>query len=410
MGFINISKNDTTEIHAQVRLTTEDGDEIDFQGLESIKCRLQLGAADEMTIKLPAQNIDGEWRADMPIWQVGGTIKVEMGYEGNFDTLQIFEIVSTTVMYPNNTGGEMMTIRGVSDLVRAVRNNIRRSFASSDTFQTALDFFANEYNWFFSAGIGVSTSDPLPEELRTKKQGVSDADYFKRFAAALGTGFPRVEIDESLGRVLVFPSPEVGLLVFVRGVSILTQIFGNRRLHSLSMERDGGGGTSIIISGYDKEADVFVQKEFELDDFSGDPVVVFAGPVSKQELKIPDSPPDIRNTTLAIAVVEHRGHGKKERIEVITSGKFITDITAEELAKRYFQLREQLGRWATCITDGHIGIKPYITINFDGNLAAVDKGVWLPIWVEHVINAKGWLSKSRIVRVIDEPPPLKAVE
>ena len=102
-----------TEVYAQIRLSTEGLQDLDYSGFTSVKARFQLGAADEFTIELPAQTlgIEGlpEWRADMPVWQVGGTIYMEAGYDGEFHFLQVFEIVSTTIKYPSDAGGEMMT-------------------------------------------------------------------------------------------------------------------------------------------------------------------------------------------------------------------------------------------------------------------------------------------------------------
>jgi hypothetical protein len=343
----------------------------------------------------------------MPVWQVGGTIVVEIGYNNSFETIQSFEIVATTVMYPDDEAGETMTIRGVSDLVRPVRNNAARNFKSSDTFRSVIDFFANEYGWFTETSSVDGLDDPLPPDLMTKKQGVADIDYLKLISSSLRLGPPRINTSSLMLKSIAFPAPSVGQLLFTRGPSVLTQSFGNRRIHSLSMERDGGQSTSVIISGWDPTAGSFVQKEFEIDKFTGDPTVTFTGPVALKELEI--SGTDVRNSTLAIAVVEHRGQGKNERVDVISSGRYQTELSAEALASRFFELRERLGRWATSVTDGHAGIVPYTSFSLDGNLAAVDRGTWLPVWCEHMVDSNGWRTRSRIVRVVDEPPPLVAV-
>jgi phage protein D len=392
------------EVYGQVFLTTEVEAELDFSGFESIKVRIQLGAADEFTIKLPAQTIDGVWRADMPIWSVGGVIRFSVGYDGEFHFIQQFEIVSTKVAYPSGAGGEMMTILAVSDLVRAARQKRARKFSKEDTFLDVIGAICADFGWENGVQSNENTTAQIGVDLgatfMAKKQGISDLKFLKQLASYLRLGGPRV--DGLIINRLTMPEPVVGDLVFARGAADSP---GARRLHKLNMNREGGQSTRVVIIGVDPVTNEFVQKEFEVDKFSGDANIVFEGTPSVKPLQ-----GKTQTNTFTIAVVEHRGHGKKERTDVISKSEFQTDLSAEELASRYFELRERLGRYSTVVTDGHQDLRPYSSFELEGNLANVDKGTWLPVWVEHNIGASGWTARSRALRVIEEPPPIVAVD
>lgn len=392
------------EIAARVELSTESSEPIDIAGFTNIKCRLQLGAADEFTISLPAQDIEGVWRADMPIWQVGGTIRFSVGYDGRVEPVQHFEIVSTTVNYPEGATGEMMTVRAVSDLVRAARNRKARSFGANSTYLDIITEICNDYGWINDVPSNDRTSTTLSrgDDLLAKKAGDTDLTYLKNVSKRVRLGAPTLTNDLRLR----MPEPDVGPLTFTRGVS---SDENSRRLLSLNMNRDGGQSTRVVILTHDPTApenERFIEKVFEASEFGGDPDIVYEGPKSTQALDVETS-----NYNLALAVVEHRGYGKDERVDVISTSQFKTDLSAEELATIWFQFREQFGRWATATVEGNIGLSPYVSVKFDGNLASVDKSAdWLPMWVEHDISAGGWVSRMRVVRVVEEPPPLQAVE
>lgn len=375
------------EVYAQLRLTTYGGDEIDFSGLDSLKMKLQLGAADELTMSLPAQSIDGLWRNDMPIWQQGAVIVVQAGYDGEFDDMQSFEIVSSTVNYPDGAGGETMTIRGVSDLARAARNTDSRVFNAGDD-QAVLDELCSEYGWT----MGVESAQLLNPQKRLKEAGVSDLRFLKRIANDAQIGGPRL----TRGYELIMPEPTIGDLKFARGLPANGS--GWRRLHSLSMNRDGGANkTRVRITAFDPTENKFTVLEFQASEFGGDPQVTYEGSVSTKEMQSESS-----TQGLLLKVVEHRGQGEKERIDVIASGRFVDETDAEALAKRYFLLREKLSRWATAVVDGHPDLVPYTSFELDGNISNMDKGTWLPVTVDHTFDSGGWKASCRCIRVVDE--------
>ena len=375
-----------TDVYAQVRLTTEGDFDIDFSGFTSIKARLNLGAGDEFTIVMPAQTIDGAWRGDMPIWMTGASINFHAGYDGNLDLIQSFEVVSSTTNYADG-GGEVITVRGVSDLARTGRNKDPRTFNSGSDAEVLTEI-ANEYGW----NMGVTTPLFDPTE-RLKEAGKSDLDFLKRIAREARLGGPRV--DET--KTLIMPEPKVGPLKFRRGP--IDQGSGFRRLHSLNMNRDGGHqNTRVTVVSFDPKTEQFIEVEFEANRFGGDPIVTYEGPVATKGLKI-----ETTTQGLTLAVIERRGHGKRERVDVLSSGRFLDATSAEDLVARWFDLREKLSRWATAKVDGRPDLKPYEAVTLDGNIAEMDKGIWLPIWVEHNIGMNGWLSNLRVIRVVSEP-------
>lgn len=391
----------SSEIYAQVKLTTPGGTEIDTSGMDSLKMRLQLDAADELTIEMAAQTLDGDWRTDMPVWNTGSTILVHVGYDGDFDFMQSFEIVSTTTRYGEDTGGESMTIRGVSELVKAARNKDPRVFDSDPGDDAAIvTSVADEYGWY----ADVSSDNWLNLKHRVKEAGSSDLDLLKLIAKQARLGGPRVD----QFKTLYMPTPQIGPLKFARGYGDADA----RRLHSLSMERDGGSQTRVAVIAWNPELQDWVQKEFEVNAFGDEPNLVFEG--TRAQRPLPVNPgQDVKTSSLTLAVVDYTGSGKNERIDVLNTAIYDTNdgLTAEELAKRYFELREKLSRWATVVVDGHADLVPYVSITLQGNLAKIDAGVWLPIWCEHVISSNGWQATCRVIRVVEDVNfPVESVE
>jgi phage protein D len=106
---------------------------------------------------------------------------------------------------------------------------------------------------------------------------------------------------------------------------------------------------------------------------------------------------------LILSVLDYRGQSKGDRIDVLSFGRYTNETNAEELAKRWFKLREKLGRWVDVTVDGHADLVPYTSIELDGDgLAPQDRGVWLPIVVNHTLNQSGWTCELRCVRVVEE--------
>jgi phage protein D len=376
------------ELAPQVQITTAGGDEVDISGFESINIKLQLGAADEFTMTLPAQTVDGPWRSDMPVWQIGSYFKFHVGYNGVLEFMQGFEVVSTTVNYGEDDSGETMIVRAVSDLARAARNRNPRTFDSGDDAAIITEI-CGEYGW----KNGVSASLTNPKE-RLKENGTSDLEFLKLIAREAKLGAPRLMPDNTL----VMPEPTIGELKFSRGTPLKS---GSdfRRLHSLSMNRDGGPNpTTVAVISFDPVKKEFVQVEYQADEFGGDPKITYEGAPSIEEL-----PKDSTTQGLMLAVVEHRGQDKKERTDVLASGRFLDETSAIDLVRRWFELREKLSRWADVVVDGVIDLVPYTSFELDGNMATVDRGTWLPIVVDHNFSVNGWTVSMRSVRVVEEP-------
>jgi phage protein D len=72
------------------------------------------------------------------------------------------------------------------------------------------------------------------------------------------------------------------------------------------------------------------------------------------------------------------------------------------LAKRWFDLREKLGRWATIEVEGHPDLVPYNAVVVDGDMAKMDKGYWLPTVVEHNFSESGWTTRLTCIRVVED--------
>lgn len=375
------------EVAPSLRLTTGGGTEIDVSGMSELSMRLQLGAADELSLTLPAQTLDGAWRSDMPIWQQGALIAVEAGYDGELTMIQEFEIVSTTVSYPEGESGEELTVRGVSDLARAARNKNPRAYASGSDADV-VSALCTEYGW------GNLVTAPLAEpDERLKEAGKSDLELLNKIARAARIGGPRL----LYGRELIMPEPVVGPLKFSRGLPRGTGEY--RRLHSLSMNRDGGPNPiRVAVLSWDPKTNQFVQIEFQADEFGGDPKIVYEGPASTKELTR-----DATTQGLTLAVIQRRGQGDRERTDILTSGQFMNETDARSLAQRWFELREKMSRWATVTVDGHPDLVPYTSIELDGNLAAMDRGTWLPTSVRHRFSSSGWLTECKVIRVVNDP-------
>lgn len=392
-----------SEIHAQIRFKTDDGTLIDTRGMDDVRIRFQMGAADELTLQLPSRIMSGDqfesvWRTDMSVWQAGSILVAEVGYDGDFKPFQSFEIVSVTNRYPDDRGEESLTVRGVSELARTARNKDPRVWDQDPGSDIAIiEDLADQYGWTND----VDDSKLLNLKHRAKESGKSDLDLLKLIAKQGRLGGPRVDVN----RVLSMPTPKVGKLTFVRGLGPP----GARRLHSLSMERDGVSQTRVVVLAWDNEEEVWIEKQFEADSFSQDPLLVKQGRKTEAALKIKPGQ-DIKNQGLVIQVVEHTGSGKDERIEVLNTREYRTDETAEELVKRYFEIREKLSRWATVDVDGHRDLIPYVSFILEGDLARMDKGHWLPLWCEHNFGDGGWTCRCRVIRIIDEENfPVKAV-
>jgi phage protein D len=359
---------------------------IDISGFDGAEIRLQLGAADELTLDLPAQMPNGIWRNDLPIWQVGATLKVYAGYASDVSLMQQFEIVSTTVNYEDS---ETMVIRGVSPLARAARNTEPRTFQSADDADIVATIAA-EYGWTFTPDGDELWLNPAE---RLKESGTSDLDLLKLIALEARLGGPRVTSNGAL----VMPTAKIGFLKYARGIPPDGDEW--RRLHSLGMNRDGATVLTVAVVSWDPGTQQFIQVEFQADEFGGDPKVVYHGPPSVRPLQF-----DSTTQGLTLAVIEYNTgrRAMRERVDVLAAGLFLNESNATDLAKRWFELREKLSRWADADVDGHPLLLPYESITLGGALANVDKGVWLPMTVTHKFGGDGWTATPRLIRVVDE--------
>jgi hypothetical protein len=376
----------TSELYPQVRLKGADDKELDITGVDKVECRLQINAADELEVVLPALFLDGTWRPDMPVWITGATISVEGGYNGTFDLVQKFEVVSTTVDYSDD-GNETMTVRGVSDLARAARNKDHRTYDGDDA--SVISDICALYGW--TNGV---TAPLGPSVRRMKENGKSDLEMLRRIAREAVIGGPRLTSDN----VLIMPEPEVGELKYARGVS--AKFPDARRIHSIQVNRESGSfNTRVIIIAWNPFLEEFIEIDYQADEFGGDPKVVYAGKVATKELT-----KEATTQGLVLAVADAKGTvgEKSDRIEIISSGVFHDEVSADSLARRWFLLREKLSRWSNITVDGNIGLLPYVSFEIDGALAAMDRGTWLPVVVKHVFDKDGWRSECRSIRVVDD--------
>ncbi|KKK58064.1 hypothetical protein LCGC14_3048200, partial [marine sediment metagenome] len=197
----------------------------------------------------------------------------------------------------------------------------------------------------------------------------------------------------------IFPEPAIGDHVFTRGHFDDESGSGWGRLHSFSPNRDGGGmNIQVVIRSWDPVEQKFVEVVYQADEFGGDPIVVYEGASANQEI-----PNESTTQGLTLSVVESRGQSMSERRDVLSSNRFLTDESAEELALRWFELREKLSRWGTATVDGLPDLVPYKAVTLEGNLAVMDKGLWMPLHLTHTFNASGWLVQMRCIRVVTEP-------
>lgn len=401
---IPIQRGSASFIAPYIEITTKAGEEVDWRGLQSMRVRLQLGAADELEITITAQNMDGEWRPDMPLWQIGGTLKVISGYDGAGEHIQTFEIISTTNSYGSGEDVPMMTIRAVSELARAARNRNSRIYSNSHDFEIVTRL-SSEYGW----ANGVPVDDLIDQDLdlksifsksgRTKAQGTSDLELLKQIASNYKLGGPRV--DET--GALIMPKPSADdPIVFIRGTvsgDIADALFEDSyALLSFSPSREGGSDNiQLSIVGWNPETKTFVEKVFQADEFGGDPKVVYTGTLATASIASESS-----TRGLTLQVIAARGWSVNERRDVLATGRYVNETDATALANRWFNLRERLGRWATIEVEGHPGLKPYRAIVVDGDMAVMDKGYWLPTVVEHNWGDSGWTTRLTCIRVVED--------
>jgi len=350
-----------------------------------LKMRLQVGSADELTIDIMARDNIGRWRPDMGVWQKGAKIIVALGYDGDLDPIQKFTIVSTTVQYPQE-GAEEMTIRAVSDLARALHNNGERVYReANDTF--VIDDVCEMYGW--TNGV---EADLANTRARIKAKGTNDLEFLRLIANEALIGGPRLDVYDTL----LMPEPVIGNHVYTRGRSFTD---GARPLLNYSPSREGGAdAVQVQITAWDPDQHKFVDIVYQADEFGAEPKIVYNGPAAVQDRSTRD------NSTrgLTLKVIEVRGHGENEKKDVIATGRFLDEANAEDLAKRWFELREKLSRWANIVVPGHTALVPYIAVNLEGDMANVDKGLWLPTVVEHDLSESGWICRLTAVRVVQE--------
>ena len=368
-----------------LRLANRSDEEIDWSGLTKLDMRLQLGSADELTITIMAKDNDGAWRPDMGIWQVGATLAVFLGYNGDYDTMQSFTIVSHTVSYPEESS-ETMTVRAVSDLARALHNKDARVFDEKDD-GAALDAVCSDYGW-------INLVDPellLSNRKRVKKKGKSDLDFLRGIALDAALGPPTVD---ALGN-LMMPEAVLGDKVYARGQA---ETSGAERLHNFRPSREGGADAiQLKITSWDPTQEKFISVVYQIDEFSGDPTVVFEGEAAKSAI-----PKESTTTGLTLQVISVRGHGETQKRDVIATGRFMDENDAEDLARRWFELKEKLSRWAVITVDGDPSLWPYVAVQVEGEMAEMDKGVWLPTVVEHTLDQGGWMARLTCIRVVSE--------
>lgn len=384
------------EIGPGLAVTNRSGVELDISGFSQCKIVLQLGRPDEFTLEFPARNSEDRWRSDMPVWQTGGGIIAKAGYNGALDLLQKFEIVSTTNAYDGDDGGETAVVRGASDLIRAYKSKKARVFdfakgkqgsPGSGNDAQIIDAICSDFGW--TNGVTADLDNP-PK--RSKENGKPDTDLLMDIASDALIGAPRLSRDD----VLEMPEPTLGTLKYARGQSPSGGVW--RRLHSLESNRESGSTTPrVAVLAWDPKTKTFIQTEFEADEFGGDPRIVFEGPASVSELT-----KDASTTGLTLAVINHRGQTTKDNIDILSLGRYFNESDAISLARRWFILREKLSRWSDITVDGHRDLVPYKSIELGGNLAAVDRGVWLPIKVTHRFDNSGWMTTCRSIRVVDE--------
>ena len=373
------------EIAPLLWIVNDANETVDWSGLTSLKMRLQLGSADELTINIMARDTDGRWRPDMGVWQKGGVLVIAFGFDGDYEPMQKFTLVSTTVQYPES-GPETLVVRGVSELARALHNKDARSYSEASD-EAVVDDICAFYGW----DNGV-TAELASSRARIKKKGRTDLDLLRLIATEALLGAPRVD---AFG-TLTMPEPMIGEHTYARGVPITS---GARRLLNFSPSREGGADAiQIQITGWDPDQEKWVSITYQADEFSEDPEIVFEGPAAVQA----PIPTDSSTRGLTLKVIEVRGQGAGEKKDVIATGTYVREKDAESLAKRWFALREKLSRWSNISVPGHNSLVPYIAVTVEGELADMDKGLWLPTVVEHTLDDKGWKARLTAIRVVQE--------
>lgn len=401
---IPVRRGNASFIAPYIEITTKAGEEVDFRGFQSMRARLQLGAADELEVTITAQDMDGSWRPDMPMWQVGGTLKVVSGYDGAGEHIQTFEIVSTTNTYGSGEDVPTMTVRAVSELARAARNRNPRTYADKLDYDVISDL-CKEYGWINGVSTEAVSDNTLDlkskftKKGRVKGQGTTDLEMLKLIASDAELGGPRV--DETGALIMPEPSAE-DAIVFLRGTvsgDVLDALLEDSyALLSFSPSREGGADNiQLSIVAWDPEAKAFVEKVFQADEFGGDPKVIYTGTLATAPIRGESS---TRGLTLQVIVA--RGWNADERRDVLATGRYINETDAAALASRWFNLRERLGRWATIEVEGHPGLKPYKAIIVDGDMAMMDKGYWLPTVIEHNWGDNGWTTRLTCIRVVED--------
>jgi phage protein D len=390
--WVKVTNRGTTDIAPSLMLTNTVGEDIDWAGLTSMTMRLQLGSADELTINIMARDNEGNFRPDMGAWQKGATLYVNLGYDGTTAPMQEFTVVSTTVDYPE-VGAESMAIRCVSDLARALHNRDSRVFTEADD-TAVLDAICADYGW----QNGVDGSLLANTRPRIKKKGSTDLDLLRTIARDALLGGPTVDVWGTLH----MPEATVGPQVYSRGAA---ETSGADRLLLFKPSREGGADAiQVQITAWDPVEEQFVDTVFQADEFSSDPEVVFEGKAASQ--------PTVTETStrgLTLKIIEVRGHGESAKKDVLGQGRFVEVNDAEDLARRWFALREKTSRWASLTVPGHNSLFPYLAVEVEGQLAETDKGIWLPTVVEHTINDSGWRARITAIRVVQDTT-VKAVE
>ena len=354
------------------------GKPMPIEGFTSIKCRLQGGAADELTIDMPMRTTDGKWRADMPIFQVGVNVDVKLGYDGTTRPIQSFELVGSDQQY----SGDSFTIHGVSSLAAAARNKIARTFATEAEFIAKL---CEENGW-----VNGVDATALTNHVLSKKAGETDLDTLNLIAKWAKLGGPRV----TNKGVLVMPHPDgSNPFLIYRGYNDTAS--RGWPLTEFSPSREGSGSLLLQITAWDSERGEFINTVFEPDPFGGDPLVVSQSRALAKESS---------TTGLLLRLVEdHPDRTKKGRYDILQGYFFSGESDPVSLAKRWFLFRERVSRWADITVDGHYAlVEPHKAVSIVGDVAAVDRGVWLPQTITHTVDNSGWHTELSAIRVVDE--------
>src|SRR3990167_1267160 len=182
-----------TRLVPRVLLEAQDGEWVDLSGFNSLKCRLQVGAADELTINISGRTNDGKWRKDQPIWQNGSTITVYAGYGTDLISLQTFEVVETSSNYDDD---DSLEIFAVSSLARAAQYLEARAVPRGSSDDDMFKHVASFYGWTPSADKSLTEG----YHNLGKERGHSDLELLSSIAAWNDLGGPRV-----IGNKLILP-------------------------------------------------------------------------------------------------------------------------------------------------------------------------------------------------------------